>query len=654
MKLLNLTLDNFKGTKHFSLDLPNGCSAAVYGENGTGKTTLADAWSWLLFGVDYVGQSDSGNGGFQVQTKGTSGLDYAVSAVIEMDGERHTLRRVYKEQWIRKHGESQAVKTGNTTSFYLDDVPLKTKKQYDAFIDTIFPSREIGRTLTNPSYFPKDLDANARRELLLKLFSPEITENSVITRHPELARLRTYKCYKTVEQYQSWAKAQRTAINKELDSIPGRIDEADKAKRQDVLTPEDETALQRLQAEKGKLSMKINAIRSGSAQMDAARRRSEAEALLSQRRADYMTGSLHVNDSLGEKMQMLRQTIAQKEREIFDLKSKNEARILFLGTVRKKINRLGEEWQEWQGKRFDEATTLCPTCGQLLPPDQVQAAREKFNLTRSAEISRIEQEGGKLRERNQKDSAAAKAEEQQIISMENDLQDLHKRLDQLSDTIVTPPPFEDTEEYQKLAREIDGIRQEEAVLKVSAEKKLEPLLEQEEAFSRQLEELTRKRMNSEINQQQEQRIQELIQKQKELNLQLTDLDDGLNLADQFIRLRAMDLEEDINSHFEIVRWKLFDVQVNGGIKACCEAMADNNNGVFVEYGSNLNDGRRIQAGVDIIRAVSKATGVTAPIWIDGAGELTKELNVDSQIIRLYASQADKVLRVEHVTQDKEE
>lgn len=74
----------------------------------------------------------------------------------------------------------------------------------------------------------------------------------------------------------------------------------------------------------------------------------------------------------------------------------------------------------------------------------------------------------------------------------------------------------------------------------------------------------------------------------------------------------------------------------------------------MEYGSNLNDGRRIQAGVDIIRAVSKATGVTAPIWIDGAGELTKELNVDSQIIRLYASQADKALRVEHMTQDKEE
>lgn len=646
MKLLSLTLDNFKGTKHFSLDLPNGCSAAVYGENGTGKTTLADAWSWLLFGVDYVGQSDSGNGGFQVQTKGTSGLDYAVSAVIEKDGERHTLRRVYKEQWIRKHGESQAVKTGNTTSFYLDDVPLKTKKQYDAFIDTIFPSREIGRTLTNPSYFPKDLDANARRELLLKLFSPEITENSVITRHPELARLRTYKCYKTVEQYQSWAKAQRTAINKELDSIPGRIDEADKAKRQDVLTPEDEATFQMLQAEKGKLSMKINAIRSGSAQMDAARRRSEAEALLSQRRAAYMGEFIHANDALNADAQALRKEISDKERAVFLLKRNNEERILFMEGIRKKIDHLGDEWQELHGNHFDESSAICPTCGQPLPPEQVPKAREKFNLARSETIRKIEEQGIQLRERLKRDSAAVKEEQNTITAEEQELAILQEKLDKLAAAIITPPPFEETEEYQKLAREIDGIRLEEAVLKVSAEKKLEPLLEQEEALSRQLEELTRKRMNSEINQQQEQRIQELIQKQKELNLQLTDLDDGLNLADQFIRLRAMDLEEDINSHFEVVRWKLFDVQVNGGIKACCEAMADNNNGVFVEYGSNLNDGRRIQAGVDIIRAVSKVTGVTAPIWIDGAGELTKELNVDSQIIRLYASGADKVLRVE--------
>ena len=646
MKLLRLTLDNFKGTKHFSLDLPEGCSAAVYGENGTGKTTLADAWCWLLFGVDSKGQSDSKNGGFQVSTKGTNGLDYSVSAVIEVDGRTHTLRRVYREEFSRKNGESEKGQAKNHTDYYLDDTPLKTKKQYDAFIDTLFPSREIGRALTIPSYFPRELEPGSRRELLLKLFSPEITEDSVMDRHPELARLRTYKGYKTVEQYRDWAKAQRTAVNKELDSIPGRIDEANLAKREEVPTSEDDAVFQRLQAEKAKLAMKISAIRSGSAQMDAIRRKSETEALLSERRATYMGKFLHANDALNADAQALRKEISDKERAVFLLKRKKEERILFMEGIRKEIDHLGEKWQEWQGKRFDESSTVCPTCGQSLPPEQIQEAREKFNLNRSETIRQIEEQGTQLRKRLKRDSAAVKEEQKTITAAEQELAELQEKLDKLAAAIVTPPPFEETEDFRKLTKEIEGLRQEEAILKVSAEKQLAPLLEKEEAIQQRLDELARKRLNVEMNRQQEQRIRDLLAKQKELNLQLTTLDDGLTLADQFIRLRAMDLEEDINSHFEVVRWKLFDMQVNGGVKTCCEAMADNDNGIFVEYGSNLNDGRRIQAGVDIINAITKATGVTAPIWIDGAGELTKKLNTQSQCVRLYASEADKVLRVE--------
>ena len=646
MKLLNLTLDNFKGTKHYSLDLPNGCSAAVYGENGTGKTTLADAWCWLLFGVDSKGQSDSKNGGFQVATKETSGLDYSVSATIEVDGRVHILRRVYREDFSRKNGESEKGQAKNHTDYYLDDTPLKTKKQYDAFIDTLFPSREIGRALTIPSYFPGELEPNARRELLLKLFAPEITEDSVIERHPELARLRTYKDYKTVEQYRDWAKAQRTAVNKELDSIPGRIDEANLAKREDIPTPEDEAVFQRLQAEKAKLAMKISAARNGSDAADAQRRKGEAEAQLARKKAEYMGKFLHANDSLNADAQALRKEISDKERDLFLLKRKNEERVLFMENIRKEIKRLGGEWQEWQEKCFDESSTICPTCGQPLPPEQAQEAREKFNLARSGEIARIEEKGLKLREQNEKDAAIIKAERQEIAAAKQELEALHEKLDKLAAAIVTPPPFESTEEYQSIIKQIQGIEQEIALYKAKDGKKLEPLLEKEEIIQQQLDELARKKLNAEANQQQEQRIRDLLAKQKELNLQLTTLDDGLALADRFIRLRAMDLEKDINSRFEVVRWKLFDIQVNGGVKTCCEAMADNNNGVFVEYSSNLNDGRRIQAGVDIINAITKATGVTAPIWIDGAGELTKKLNTQSQCVRLYASEADKALRVE--------
>lgn len=314
--------------------------------------------------------------------------------------------------------------------------------------------------------------------------------------------------------------------------------------------------------------------------------------------------------------------------------------------LRQEIKRLGEEWQEWQNKRFDETSTVCPTCGQPLPLDQIQTARETFNLSRSGKIKQINEKGQRLKERYTQETALSKEERKAIGEAEQELSVLHEKLDHLAAAIITPPPFEETEDFRKLTKEIEDLRKEEEVLNVSAEKRVAPLLEKEKTMQRQLEELLRRRLNAEANEKQDRHIRDLLAKQKELNLQLADLEDGLALADQFIRLRASDLEEDINSHFEVVRWKLFDTQVNGGVKTCCEAMADNDNGIFVEYGSNLNDGRRIQAGVDIINAITKATGVTAPIWIDGAGELTGELHTDSQCIRLYASEADKALRVE--------
>ena len=232
---------------------------------------------------------------------------------------------------------------------------------------------------------------------------------------------------------------------------------------------------------------------------------------------------------------------------------------------------------------------------------------------------------------------------------------LKKKLDRLSQAIITPPPFEETQEYRDLSGQISALQQEEAVLQTCAEKKLAPLLEKEEEIDGKLEEIARRKLNEESNRQQEQRIRDLLERQKALGDELTKLEDGIRLADDFIRLRAMDLEESINAHFDVVRFKLFDRQVNGGVKACCEAMAsDGHGGPFVEYGSNLNEGRRIEAGVDIIRALSKATGVTAPFWVDASGELTKDLDTGLQYIRLYASKGDTALRVETKTETREE
>lgn len=655
MKLLKLTLENFKGVKKMTLDLPGGCSAAVYGENGSGKTSLFDAWCWLLYGVDSTCSSDSKNGGFQVLPKGTSGLQASVRAVIEKNGETHTLQRVYQEDFTRKTGEPEKGPAKSHTGFYVDDVPLKTKKQYDDYISTLFPSRELGLALTIPSYFPKALPPDIRRDMLLKIFSPEITEDAVMDRHPELARLRTCKGYKTVEQYRDWAKAQRMTVNRELDSIPGRIDEAEKAKREDISTPEDDREGKRLKAEKAKLAVKISAVQSGADRADTVRRRSEAQAKLAERKAAYAEKFIRANDGLSAEAEGLRKQIYEKEKALIELRQQQERSSMEQKDLQAKLTTLSKEWEAIQSKPIDKIETLRPTCGQPLPPDRIQEAREKFLLDRSTQLSRIKEEGARARTRLREASSSGKEKFQIFSSTQQEVDGLKKKLDRLSQAIITPPPFEETQEYRDLSGQISALQQEEAVLQTCAEKKLAPLLEKEEEIDGKLEEIARRKLNEESNRQQEQRVRDLLDRQKALGDELTKLEDGIRLADDFIRLRAMDLEESINAHFDVVRFKLFDRQVNGGIKACCEAMAsDGHGGPFVEYGSNLNEGRRIEAGVDIIRALSKATGVTAPFWVDASGELTKDLDTDLQHIRLYASRGDTALRVETKTEVQEE
>ena len=121
---------------------------------------------------------------------------------------------------------------------------------------------------------------------------------------------------------------------------------------------------------------------------------------------------------------------------------------------------------------------------------------------------------------------------------------------------------------------------------------------------------------------------------------LENLEQQLYLTEQFIRTKVQLLEDRINNKFELARFKLFDVQINGAVVECCETTYRG-----VPY-SSLNRGARINVGLDIIRTLSKHYGFNAPIWIDNAEAVTHLIEIDSQVIRLLVSEQDEKLRVE--------
>src|SRR5690625_810803 len=221
IQLLNLKLVNFKGIKSFQVDF-NGNDTKVFGENGTGKTTLFDAFVWLLFNKD---SNNSSN--FDIKTLDKDGnvihkLDHEVEATLLVDGKELILKKVYKERWTKQRGSATESFSGHTTDYYINGVPSK-KKDYDETIAETL-DENIFKLLTSPAYFNENMHWTERRNLLLEI-AGDITDEDVIASRKDLAKLLDVLNGNSIEDHKKIIAAKRREINKKIEEIPTRIDE---------------------------------------------------------------------------------------------------------------------------------------------------------------------------------------------------------------------------------------------------------------------------------------------------------------------------------------------------------------------------------------------------------------------------------------------
>ena len=111
--------------------------------------------------------------------------------------------------------------------------------------------------------------------------------------------------------------------------------------------------------------------------------------------------------------------------------------------------------------------------------------------------------------------------------------------------------------------------------------------------------------------------------------------------EEYTRYKTRVVEEGVNAMFRIAKFRLFREQANGGIEERCDVTVDG-----VPYGS-LNNGMKINVGIDIINALSRHNGVTVPLFVDNAESVTNLERADAQVIRLVVSADDKKLRCEY-------
>ena len=243
MELLTLSLENFQGLKHEEIQL-DGHSASIYGRNASGKTTIFNAITWLLFGKPSTWAKN-----WDPKTKGPNGdlhnLEHSATGTFRLDdGQTVTLKKVFREVWKRKRGSAAEEYSGNTIDYQINGVPCK-EKEYMAAVQEYCSGEETMKLLTMPDYFSSVMDWQKRREILLDICG-DVSDADVIASTPELAGLpeflkmpgSTTRLYK-VDEYRKIAAAKKTDLNKKIEAIPNRIDEASRAIDKDLPTPED-------------------------------------------------------------------------------------------------------------------------------------------------------------------------------------------------------------------------------------------------------------------------------------------------------------------------------------------------------------------------------------------------------------------------------
>ena len=649
MKILNLTLQNFKGIRHFNLDTQ--CKDAnIYGDNATGKTTLADAFMWLLFDKDSSNRKD-----FQIKTLGSDGepehgLEHTVEAVLELDDRQQiALKKVFQEKWQKKRGSATAEFTGHTTDHFVDGVPVK-KKEYDETISDI-ADEKIFRLLTDPAYFNQQLHWQKRRELLLEVCG-DVSDEEVISSQKALNALKDILGNRTIEQQRKIIQARLTEINKELQKIPVRIDEVklglpnidditnekelpnDIAKLREQLRAKQEELAQAKAG--GQVAEKTKELRMIEAQiMDLRNRhRQELDATLAGKREELSNIQLSLND--------IRLSIGSLNRSI----QHNEAEI---NRLNERIAKLREAWHIQNDARFEfEQSETCPTCGQALPAEQLESAREKaladFNRKKAEKLESINAEGKQLASLKSSYEEELNTHRKTIEKYTKDLAELEqKEADlkaEINDIMQGAESIESTPEYAKLSKQIEAIRAEIQELEVDNKEAVIIIQKEIDVISEDIEALEKTAAKLEAYYKGLGRIDELAAEERKLAAEYEELEGQLYLTEEFIRAKVRLLEDKINSKFKMSKFKLFDVQVNGALAECCDTTYNG-----VPY-SNLNNGARLNVGLDIINTLAEHFGFAPVVFIDNAESVTDILPTRGQQIRLVVSEKDKKLRVE--------
>ncbi len=656
MILKNLVLENFQGIRNITLDFSNGYSASLYGDNATGKTTVFNSLTWLLFG-----KSSTDTTGFTPKTRDVNGdvhhLNHSATATFRAEsGQDVTLKKIYREVYKKKHGAPTDEFSGHTTDHYIDGVPV-TEKEYSATVLNLCGGDiEKPKILLMPDYFAKQMNWKNRRKILLEICG-DVTDEDVIFSNPQLKDLPellrmpgTSNRMYDVEDYRKIAQARRKDIKKKKEDIPARIDEANKAIPdvdgycEDVIT-EEISAMIKLVSDLN--AERVSILAGDSATSEIKKQIASLTVTLEEKKGEFIKKQNEVNAEL-DKQALIAKTEAIKHKQAYEeAKAKHSGAIINLDTMKEQRDKVLLEYKETKNEVFDIGNGICNACGQSLPKDKIAELKNKFEVVRQKKIDDILKRGSECSKEMIAD--LEKKISDLAITAEEEMKQYKEHSDAAEELVamrLSKDLYEKSDDYKDIFNQIEFLRTK--LLEendVSQTKNVERVDSQISEATERLKGLQELKSRFIVLKAQERRIAELENEEKKLAKEYESTEKGLYLCDLFTKTKVSMLTERINKEFSRVGFRLFVEQINGGVDECCDVLVPADDGRMIPY-QYANNAARINAGLDIINTLSTRWELKMPVIVDNAESVSRLAKVDTQVIRLVVSEPDKSIRVE--------
>lgn len=673
IKLQKLVMRNFKGvlgerTVEFSPTVTR-----VYGANRTGKTTIADAFRWCMFGKNTEGKAD-----FGIKTKDAQGnviaeLPHEVCVVLDVDGTEVAIQRTYAEKWTKPRGVAEKVLTGHTTTYTVNG-QLYTQRDFNDYINSLC-SESLFMAITSPTYFV-GLKADQQRSILTEMVG-EVSPASVAQGKQEFEALLQIMGEQDIEKFRQHLSYQMKEIKAELERIPVRISE----QKNDIaaMTPAEpvdwkkvegdikatEAALQRIaDAIAETIADHSKAQEAQLAQQQAARQQvreqiasvqDKMSAITSQHTQAYTTEINNARQQVqaaSDKMRRAEKALASAQYDVQTATTKITDTEKWLVRMNSSIAEFKQRWQQLNDSTlvFDPEMFICPTCGRPFEAEDVEAQKAQmqanFNADKAHKLDSMEEEAkGLSAEKNRLTTLLEKLQQEKteasgkVAELTQAFDAAQEAYNKASAPTSIKQPAErvaQDSEYSKLGKQLASLQAKLTTMPLQADAvdtqaAVQGLQADQQQLQAKLNELNKLAQVGETIASKRQRITQLEQQEQQLNVQLTQLEGQDFAAENLLQCTIEELERKVNALFSFVTFTMFDHKINGALKPMCECTVRG-----VPY-SDLNNADRINAGIDIINAMCRHKGVYAPCFIDNAESINDVLPMQSQRIDLLVS-----------------